>query len=194
MIKQEFTPSKILDYIKNDNDIKMQEFAKNINTLNLEIGQLKYLLLTTIESMKYKYSIYFLEYDNLNELFDDKKNIYVYELLSKHILNNEKNKLASFIIKLFVSFPKSLNIFFKIQPDFFRYNALWIADAIDDGMLLDNDSIGNITDNIQGNAPTSVVFRSIKNSPHNYKLLLAYAAKKNYIDLLPQTAQDIFIF
>ena len=194
MIKQEFTPSKILDYIKNDNDIKMQEFAKNINTLNLEIGQLKYLLLTTIESMKYKYSIYFLEYDNLNELIDIKKNIYFYELLSSHLLNNEKNKLASFIIKLFVSFPESLNIFFKIQPDFFRYNALWIADAIDDGMLLDNDSIGNITDNIQGNAPTSVVFRSIKNSPHNYKLLLAYAAKKNYIDLLPQTAQDIFIF
>ena len=194
MIKQEFTPSKILDYIKNDNDIKMQEFAKNINTLNLEIGQLKYLLLTTIESMKYNYSIHFLEYNNLDELFDDKKNIYVYELLSKHILNNEKNKLASFIIKLFVSFPKSLNTFFKMQPDFFRYNALWIADAIDDGMLLDNDSIGNIADNIQGDASTSVVFKSIKNSPYNYKLLLLYALKKNYIDLLPQAAQDIFIF
>ena len=47
------------------------------------------------------------------------------------ILNNEKNKLVPFIIKLFVSFPESLNTFFKIQPDFFRYNALWIADAID---------------------------------------------------------------
>ena len=194
MIKQEFTPSKILNYIANNNDIKMQEFAKNINNLNLEVGQLKFLLLTSIEFMKYDYSIYFLDYDNLDELFDNKKNIYVYELLAKHLLNNEKNKLVSFIIKLFVSFPESLNTFFKIQPDFFRYNALLIADAIDAGMLLDNDSIGNITDNIQGNAPTSVVFRSIKNSPHNYKLLLAYAAKKNYIDLLPQTAQDIFIF
>ena len=194
MNKQEFIPSKILNYIANNNDIKMQEFAKNINNLNLEVGQLKFLLLTSIEFMKYDYSIYFLEYDNLDELFDNKKNIYVYELLSKHISNNEKNKLASFIIKLLVAFPKSLNIFFKIQPDFFRYNALWIADAIDDGMLLDNDSIGNITDNIQGNAPTSVVFRSIKNSPHNYKLLLAYAAKKNYTDLLPQAVQDIFIF
>ena len=194
MIKQEFTPSKILNYITNNNDVKMQEFAKNINNLNLEVGQLKFLLLTSIEFMKYDYSIYFLDYDNLNELFDNKKNIYVYELLAKHLLNNEKNKLVPFIIKLFVSFPESLNTFFKIQPDFFRYNALWIADAIDAGMLLDNDSIGNITDNIQGNAPTSVVFRSIKNSPHNYKLLLAYAAKKNYIDLLPQTAQDIFIF
>lgn len=194
MIKQDFTPSKILNYITSNNDIKMQEFAKNINNLNLEVGQLKFLLLTSIEFMKYDYSIYFLDYDNLNELFDNKKNIYVYELLAKHLLNNEKNKLVPFIIKLFVSFPESLNTFFKIQPDFFRYNALWIADAIDDGMLLDNGSIGNITDNIQGNAPTSVVFRSIKNSPHNYKLLLVYAAKKNYIDLLPQTAQDIFIF
>ena len=194
MNKQEFLPSKILNYITSNNDIKMQEFAKNINNLNLEVGQLKFLLLTSIEFMKYDYSIYFLDYDNLDELFDNKKNIYVYELLAKHLLNNEKNKLVSFIIKLFVSFPESLNTFFKIQPDFFRYNALLIADAIDAGMLLDNDSIGNITDNIQGNAPTSVVFRSIKNSPHNYKLLLAYAAKKNYIDLLPQTAQDIFIF
>jgi hypothetical protein len=43
-------------------------------------------------------------------------------------------------------------------------------------------------------ASASVVFKSIKNSPYNYKLLLAYAAKKNYIDLLPQAAQDIFIF
>ena len=194
MIKQEFTPSKILNYITNNNDVKMQEFAKNINNLNLEIGQLKFLLLNSIESMKYNYSIHFLEYNNLDELFDDKKNIYVYELLAKHISINEKNKLSSFIIKLFVSFPKSLNTFFKIQSDFFRYNALWIADAIDDGMLLDNDSIGNIVDNIQGNASTSVVFKSIKNSSYNYKLLLAYAAKKNYIDLLPQTAQDIFIF
>ena len=194
MIKQDFTPSKILNYITNNNDIRMQEFAKNINNLNLEVGQLKFLLLTSIEFMKYDYSIYFLDYDNLNELFDNKKNIYVYELLAKHLLNNEKNKLVPFIIKLFVSFPESLNTFFKIQPDFFRYNALWIADAIDAGMLLDNDSIGNIVDNIQGNASTSVVFKSIKNSPYNYKLLLAYAAKKNYIDLLPQTAQDIFIF
>ena len=194
MIKQEFTPSKILNYIANNNDIKMQEFAKNINNLNLEIGQLKFLLLNSIEFMKYDHSIYFLDYDNLNELFDNKKNIYVYELLAKHLLNNEKNKLVPFIIKLFVSFPESLNTFFKIQPDFFRYNALWIADAIDAGMLLDNDSIGNIVENIQGNASTSVVFKSIKNSPYNYKLLLSYAAKKNYIDLLPQTAQDIFIF
>lgn len=193
MIKQDFTPSKILNYITSNNDIKMQEFAKNINNLNLEVGQLKFLLLTSIEFMKYDYSIYFLDYNNLNELFDNKKNIYVYELLAKHLLNNEK-KLVSFIIKLFVSFPESLNTFFKIQPDFFRYNALWIADAIDAGMLLDNDSIGKIVDNIQGDASTSVVFKSIKNSPHNYKLLLAYAAKKNYIDLLPQTAQDIFIF
>ena len=172
----------------------MQEFAKNINNLNLEVGQLKFLLLTSIEFMKYDYSIYFLDYNNLNELFDNKKNIYVYELLAKHLLNNEKNKLVPFIIKLFVSFPESLNTFFKIQPDFFRYNALWIADAIDAGMLLDNDSIGNIVDNIQGDASTSVVFKSIKNSPHNYKLLLAYAAKKNYTDLLPQAVQDIFIF
>ena len=194
MIKQDFTPSKILNYITSNNDIKMQEFAKNINNLNLEVGQLKFLLLTSIEFMKYDYSIYFLDYDNLNELFDNKKNIYVYELLAKHLLNNEKNKLVPFIIKLFVSFPESLNTFFKIQPDFFRYNALWIADAIDDGMLLDNDSIGNIVDNIQGDASTSVVFKSIKNSPHNYKLLLAYAAKKNYTDLLPQAVQDIFIF
>ncbi len=194
MIKQDFTPSKILNYITDNNDIKMQEFAKNINNLNLEVGQLKFLLLTSIEFMKYDYSIYFLEYDNLDELFDNKKNIYVYELLAKHLLNNEKNKLVPFIIKLFVSFPESLNTFFKIQPDFFRYNALWIADAIDAGMLLDNDSIGNIVDNIQGDASTSVVFKSIKNSPHNYKLLLAYAAKKNYTDLLPQAVQDIFIF
>ena len=194
MIKQDFTPSKILNYITSNNDIKMQEFAKNINNLNLEVGQLKFLLLTSIEFMKYDYSIYFLDYDNLNELFDNKKNIYVYELLAKHLLNNEKNKLVPFIIKLFVSFPESLNTFFKIQPDFFRYNALWIADAIDDGMLLDNDSIGNIVDNIQGDASTSVVFKSIKNSPHNYKLLLVYAAKKNYTDLLPQAVQDIFIF
>ena len=194
MNKQEFIPSKILNYITSNNDIKMQEFAKNINNLNLEVGQLKFLLLTSIEFMKYDYSIYFLEYDNLNELFDNKKNIYVYELLAKHLLNNEKNKLVPFIIKLFVSFPESLNTFFKIQPDFFRYNALWIADAIDAGMLLDNDSIGNIVDNIQGDASTSVVFKSIKNSPHNYKLLLAYAAKKNYTDLLPQAVQDIFIF
>ena len=194
MIKQDFTPSKILNYITDNNDIKMQEFAKNINNLNLEVGQLKFLLLTSIEFMKYDYSIYFLDYDNLNELFDNKKNIYVYELLAKHLLNNEKNKLVPFIIKLFVSFPESLNTFFKIQPDFFRYNALWIADAIDAGMLLDNDSIGNIVDNIQGDASTSVVFKSIKNSPHNYKLLLAYAAKKNYTDLLPQAVQDIFIF
>ena len=194
MNKQEFLPSKILNYITDNNDIKMQEFAKNINNLNLEVGQLKFLLLTSIESMKYDYSIYFLEYDNLDELFDNKKNIYAYELLAKHLLNNEKNKLVPFIIKLFVSFPESLNTFFKIQPDFFRYNALWIADAIDAGMLLDNDSIGNIVDNIQGDASTSVVFKSIKNSPHNYKLLLAYAAKKNYTDLLPQAVQDIFIF
>ena len=194
MNKQEFLPSKILNYITDNNDIKMQEFAKNINNLNLEIGQLKFLLLNSIEFMKYDYSIYFLDYDNLNELFDNKKNIYVYELLAKHLLNNEKNKLVPFIIKLFVSFPESLNTFFKIQPDFFRYNALWIADAIDVGMLLDNDSIGNIVENIQGDASTSVVFKSIKNSPYNYKLLLSYAAKKNYIDLLPQTAQDIFIF
>lgn len=194
MIKQDFTPSKILNYITSNNDIKMQEFAKNINNLNLEVGQLKFLLLTSIEFMKYDYSIYFLDYDNLNELFDNKKNIYVYELLAKHLLNNEKNKLVPFIIKLFVSFPESLNTFFKIQPDFFRYNALWIADAIDAGMLLDNDSIRIIADNIQGDASTSVVFKSIKNSPYNYKLLLPYAAKKNYIDLLPQTAQDIFIF
>lgn len=194
MNKQEFIPSKILNYITSNNDIKMQEFAKNINNLNLEVGQLKFLLLTSIEFMKYDYSIYFLEYDNLDELFDNKKNIYVYELLAKHLLNNEKNKLVPFIIKLFVSFPESLNTFFKIQPDFFRYNALWIADAIDAGMLLDNDSIGNIVDNIQGDASTSVVFKSIKNSPHNYKLLLAYAAKKNYTDLLPQAVQDIFIF
>lgn len=194
MNKQEFLPSKILNYITDNNDIKMQEFAKNINNLNLEVGQLKFLLLTSIEFMKYDYSIYFLEYDNLDELFDNKKNIYAYELLAKHLLNNEKNKLVPFIIKLFVSFPESLNTFFKIQPDFFRYNALWIADAIDAGMLLDNDSIGNIVDNIQGDASTSVVFKSIKNSPHNYKLLLAYAAKKNYTDLLPQAVQDIFIF
>ena len=194
MNKQEFIPSKILNYITSNNDIKMQEFAKNINNLNLEVGQLKFLLLTSIEFMKYDYSIYFLDYNNLNELFDNKKNIYVYELLAKHLLNNEKNKLVPFIIKLFVSFPESLNTFFKIQPDFFRYNALWIADAIDAGMLLDNDSIGNIVDNIQGDASTSVVFKSIKNSPHNYKLLLAYAAKKNYTDLLPQAVQDIFIF
>lgn len=194
MIKQDFTPSKILNYITSNNDIKMQEFAKNINNLNLEVGKLKFLLLTSIEFMKYDYSIYFLDYDNLNELFDNKKNIYVYELLAKHLLNNEKNKLVPFIIKLFVSFPESLNTFFKIQPDFFRYNALWIADAIDAGMLLDNDSIGNIVDNIQGDASTSVVFKSIKNSPHNYKLLLVYAAKKNYTDLLPQAVQDIFIF
>ena len=194
MNKQEFIPSKILNYITSNNDIKMQEFAKNINNLNLEVGQLKFLLLTSIEFMKYDYSIYFLDYNNLNELFDNKKNIYVYELLAKHLLNNEKNKLVPFIIKLFVSFPESLNTFFKIQPDFFRYNALLIADAIDAGMLLDNDSIGNIVDNIQGDASTSVVFKSIKNSPHNYKLLLAYAAKKNYTDLLPQAVQDIFIF
>ena len=194
MNKQEFIPSKILNYITSNNDIKMQEFAKNINNLNLEVGQLKFLLLTSIEFMKYDYSIYFLDYNNLNELFDNKKNIYVYELLAKHLLNNEKNKLVPFIIKLFVSFPESLNTFFKIQPDFFRYNALLIADAIDAGMLLDNDSIGNIVDNIQGDASTSVVFKSIKNSPHNYKLLLSYAAKKNYTDLLPQAVQDIFIF
>jgi hypothetical protein len=73
MIKQEFTPSKILNYITNNNDVKMQEFAKNINNLNLEIGQLKFLLLSSIESMKYNYSIHFLEYNNLDELFDDKK-------------------------------------------------------------------------------------------------------------------------
>ena len=101
MIKQDFTPSKILNYITSNNDIKMQEFAKNINNLNLEVGQLKFLLLTSIEFMKYDYSIYFLDYDNLNELFDNKKNIYVYELLAKHLLNNEKNKLVPFIIKLF---------------------------------------------------------------------------------------------
>ena len=57
MIKQDFTPSKILNYITNNNDVKMQEFAKNINNLNLEIGQLKFLLLSSIESMKYNYSI-----------------------------------------------------------------------------------------------------------------------------------------
>ena len=66
MIKQDFTPSKILNYITSNNDIKMQEFAKNINNLNLEVGQLKFLLLTSIEFMKYDYSIYFLDYDNLN--------------------------------------------------------------------------------------------------------------------------------
>ena len=57
MIKQDFTPSKILNYITSNNYIKMQEFAKNINNLNLEVGQLKFLLLTSIESMKYYYSI-----------------------------------------------------------------------------------------------------------------------------------------
>ena len=47
MIKQDFTPSKILNYITSNNDIKMQEFVKNINNLNLEVGQLKFLLLNS---------------------------------------------------------------------------------------------------------------------------------------------------